>query len=274
MIATCPFRIIRIVAAAAFFLLAARLPFAFQAQTSLPKQANDTVRLMLDWENRSTPGAKVAARELSRTPGDGGTSVAYRFVVSGVPTDQLYTLLAWDPGTDLGDAKPVAYSLRPTPNGLVCGMQGNCTTRCAVGMNCGTLNEPLDPSVVAAKGERKFLVLLSNDGKSSAFFAVTPFPITANHGSCSLSVSRTIKSTLAVIQGDGFAPAEDLSITTGSYDDQHTALTRTDAKGHFNFAVLPFVGGKTSGVARFTAKGKQCAPSVQFDWGTGAMKIQ
>ncbi|MBI2678962.1 MAG: hypothetical protein HYX28_09285 [Candidatus Koribacter versatilis] len=273
MIAARPFHLIRIAAAAAFFLLAQRIPFAFQAQVPLPKEANSAVQLMLGWEKQSAAGAKVEARELRRTPGEEGTGVAYRFVVTGVPADQLYTLMVWEPGTDTGEV-PIGYSLRLTPNGLICGMEGNCTPTCVAGMNCGILNEPLDPVIVAAKGERRFLSLVSNDGKSRVSFFVTPFPITAAAQGCNLNVIRAARSSLAVIQGDGFAPAEDLDISNSSYGEPHSSVVRTDSQGHFDFAVLPFVAGKRNGVTRLTAKGKRCAPSVQFEWGVDAMKLQ
>jgi hypothetical protein len=277
-IATRPLHLIRIVTAAAFFLLAARLPFAFQAQVPLPqvplpKGAQAAAQLMLDWEKENPPGAKVEARELSRTPGDAGTSVSYRFVVTGVPADQLYTLLAWEPGEESGEVA-IAYSLRLTPNGLVCGMAGNCTVKCVAGMNCGTLNEPLAPAVLAAQGERRFLVLQSNDAKTRVSFSVTPFPILVVEKGCSLSVLRTARSSLALIQGDGFAPAEELAISNGSFDEQHSSTLRTDNKGHFDLPLLPFVAGKRNGVTRLNAKGKRCAPTVEFDWGVDAMKLQ
>jgi len=269
-------RCFRIFLAGALFLLAARLPFgqAKPAKSALPKVAADTVQLMVDWERRSSPGAKVEARELKRTPGDDGTAVTYRFVVTGLPADKLYTLMAWEPVTELADAAPVTYSLRLTPAGMVCGMAGNCATRCVVGMNCGILGEAADPVVVAAKGERKFFALLSNDGKSGAFFAVTPFPITASDKNCSLNVTRAVRSTLAVVQGSGFLPVEDVAISTSSYDVQDNSTMRADSQGHFSFAVFPFVAGKKNGVTRFQAKGKQCAPTVEFDWGADAMKLQ
>jgi hypothetical protein len=266
-------RFSRIVAAAAFFLLATRFPFAFQAQVPLPQNAQAAAQLMIDWEKQNPAGARVEARELSRTPGEGGTSVSYRFTVTGVPADQLYTLLVWEPGEDTGEV-PIAYSVRITPSGLVCGMAGNCSVKCVAGVNCGTLNEPLDPAITAAKGQRRFFVLQANDGKTRIAFSVTPFPILVVDKGCSLNVLRAGKSSLALIQGDGFAPAEELAISNGSFDEQHSSTLRTDSKGHFDLPVLPFVAGKQNGVTRLTAKGKQCAPTIEFDWGVDAMKLQ
>jgi hypothetical protein len=87
-------------------LLAATIPCATSSAQSSPSveaQAqeitNRLVKQHIGWKTKiSSPGASIRAEKVSAE----GSRLRYRLYVTGLPSDQLYTVLSWP----VGDAKP------------------------------------------------------------------------------------------------------------------------------------------------------------------------
>ena len=75
------------------------------------------VKGYIAWRTKlSSPGASIQAKEIARA----GSLVKYNLHVSGLPTNQLYTLMSWL----VGQPKPA-----PMMQGLSIGKKWNCDVR-------------------------------------------------------------------------------------------------------------------------------------------------
>jgi hypothetical protein len=224
-------------------------------------EAARTAQATVNWDKSSSPGVKARLELIKKGTVNGKPVVDYRLKVEGAPHNKLYKLMVW----------PVTV---PNPLAMMDGL--------AVG-NDGTVMCPADSDKSCAqrfKGKEVHLTyspeigeifrqaLISDDNQSRIFFSMVPAPIVQSDKSCSLEAVRLSPSfELALIRGRGFAPGEQLSVHTQSYQEIHNVQEKADAQGDFHFTITPSVKGRTNGVIEISAKGAACSPVISFNWG-------
>jgi hypothetical protein len=86
---------------------------------------------------------------------------------------------------------------------------------------------------------------------------------------CSLEIVRlSPRFQLALIRGKGFTPGELISFHTQSYQEAHDSQTKINPQGEFWATLTPFVQARTMGTTQVVVKGKSCAPTLSFEWGS------
>ena len=231
-----------------------------------------TPKKLSDWGPKyATPGVHLSVHEVERGAGPtGGTEVVYTFKASGFPKNKSYEF--WGQWLD-GRTIKFAEKFYVDDSGKLVG---------------GQLPGKTSPEGVAlerftfglhgfAKGESKMYALISTDETVKAFARIVPFPIEAKEGSCRLSVELIEnRGDLFGILAEGFEPDEEIT-TVSKFGDQvidEGKLKVPSEEGKFLIFLLPSVIGGRSGPASFTASGKSCNLTVNYEWGPPALKKQ
>ena len=209
------------------------------------------------WRTKlSSPGASIQAKEIARAE----SLVKYNLYVSGLPTDQLYTLMTWP----VGQSKP-----SPMMQGVSIGKNGIVMCAGRTPEQCDDSSQKDDPADLVfgpAKGEPYRLALVS--GENRAAIVIVPDPITGKDKGCTLNVQRLLpRFELAYVTGSGFPANSDASFDGESYGEKHPVRTKVDSEGNLQFALMPFVSGKQKGTTTVQGVGMRCSPSIKFDWG-------
>ncbi|WP_211256339.1 hypothetical protein [Edaphobacter aggregans] len=231
--------------------------------------AKKLMQQQVAWEFSSTPGAKLIAKERSRTKGEQGTVVRYDLVTEGLPHDQHYTLLFWPLN---GPVKPVEGGISLTDDGrLIC--TGKTKADCAPSRP--DANPVIDMALTAAKGEAKRFGVISDDQKWKALATVVAFPMIGADDGCSLEALRVTPDAQAVmIRGKGFPPNAVLAMTSDSAGEVATGSWQVSEKGDLISLVMPEVRGKTEGKTTVRVKAPACAPQVSFEWGKSSYHFE
>ena len=244
-------------------------PAASTESTQGLEGAKKLMERQLAWDLSSTPGAKLVAKERSRTKGEQGTVVRYDLVTEGLPRDQHYTLLFWPLN---GPIKPVEGGISLTEDGkLIC--TGKTKADCAPSRP--DANPVIDMALTAAKGEAKRFGVISDDQKWKALVTLVAFPDIGTDGGCSLEALRVTADAEAVmVRGKGFPPNAVLAMTSDSAGEVMTGSWQVNEKGELISLVMPGVRGKTEGMTTVRVKGPVCAPQVSFQWGKGSYHFE
>ena len=223
------------------------------------QMANLLIRQHEAWRTMSSPGASIQAKVAHRER----NLFYYNLYVTGLPTDQLYTVVAWP----VTGQKPYVQleGVSIGKDGLVgcTGRQpGECDDPDSSPDQPGTVDFTLEP----VKGEPYRFALIKGDSKASVI--IVPDPIAAKDKGCTLDVVRlTPAFELAFFTGTGYPSNLEISFDSESYSEKHSVKTMSDAEGKIHFAMMPFVAGRARGTTRIAAVGLACSPSLKFDWG-------
>lgn len=231
-----------------------------------------TPKKLSDWGPKyATPGVHLSVHEVERGAGPkGGTIVGYTFKASGFPKNKSYEL--WGQWTD-GLTTKFSEKLYVDDSGKMVGgrLPGEPSSE-GIALERFTIN-----LYGFAKGEAMDYALISTDETVKAFTRVIPFPIEAKEGSCRLSVELVEnRGDLFGIWVEGFEPDEEIT-TVSKFGDQvidEGKLKVPSEEGKFLIFLLPSVIGGRSGPASFTASGKSCNLTVNYEWGPPALKKQ
>jgi hypothetical protein len=231
--------------------------------------ARKLMQQQLAWDLSSTHGAKLIAKERSRTKGEQGTVLHYDLVTEGLPHDQHYTLMYWPLN---GPLEPVKGGVSLTEDGkLVCTAKtpADCTP------SRPDANPVIDMTLTAAKGEAKRFGVISDDKKWKALATVVAFPEIGIDGGCSLEMLRITPDAQAVlIRGKGFPPNAVLQMTSDSAGEVATGSWQVNDKGELMSLVMPAVRGKTEGKTTVRVKDPACAPQLSFEWGKSSYHFE
>jgi hypothetical protein len=247
------------VASLAFLLASA--PISTFGQTDLETKAAEMSKALVNghiaWRTKlSNTGASIQAKEVERQ----GGFVKYYLLVSGLPTDELYTVVSWP----VGQQKPETIM-----EGVSIGKDGMVICAARTPEQCGDpskKDDPIDFGFNPAKGEPYRLALVS--GEHRAAIIIVPDPIIAKDKDCSLSVERLLPGfELAYFSGSGFPPNNEATFDSESYGEKRPIKSKADNEGYIQFAVLPGVLGHQKGTTTVKGVGMKCSPSLQFDWG-------
>lgn len=221
-----------------------------------------TAQATIDWDRSSTPGTKVDVLLLKKEQVNNRPVMQYHLKVSGAPVTKLYRLIAWP----ITSATPITMmeGLAIAKDGTV-GCPQNSTQSCGQQMKGAELKLTYEPGI----GEIYRHALISEDHSTRIFFSIVPAPMVELDKACSLEVIRlSPRFELAVIRGKGFVPGDVLNFHTASYKDMHDSRVTVNNQGEFWAVVSPFVAGKNIGTMQVNVKGKSCAPSLSFEWGS------
>ncbi len=229
-------------------------------QDGVRNAAQNLVKQHEAWDRISTPGASVRLKLAGRD----GPVVRYNIFVTGLPADQLYSVVSWP----VTEPQPITLfeGVSLGKNGLVI-----CT-----GRRDGECKDPSDPSdpdfgivdltIQPAKGEPFRFAVVSGDQRAAV--VIVPSPVNAKDKQCILDAVRlTPHFELTYLTGTGYPPNTEISFDSESLGEKRTVKTHADADGHVRFAVLPLVEGHAHGTTKIRAVDTSCSPALQFDWG-------
>lgn len=238
------------------------LPVTANAQTELVvRDAQGSSNPALGWGPQdATPGVEFEMREIDRRKKSGVTEVTYQILIEGAPKDKIYNLWLYDLGMMVNRLPPARlqeYRIDAS----------------------GNWHPPLPRFTLDRfrKGEWGELRLVSIDGSVKALGTMVPFPIEATEAGCKVSlrlISRT-GDTFFVI-GKGFEPGEKVETISRSNGEVRRHTTQVEQDG-----LLPptYVSPEVADVKRdhkasYTVSGPSCNVTVNYEWGTAALKIQ
>ncbi len=246
-------------------LVSVLLLFAFArltvGQADVETRAVDISKALVNghvaWRSKlSSEGASIQSKEVERQAG----LVRYNLVVSGLPTDELYSVMSWP----VGQQKPSTII-----QGATIGKGGVLICAGRTPEQCGdrsAKDDPIDFAFNPAKAEPFRLAVVS--GEHRATIVIVPDPVDGKDKGCSLSVERLLPHfELAYFTGVGFPPNEEVTLEGESYGEKHPIKARTDSGGNLQFALMPAVSGHQKGTTTVKPIGMKCSPSLKFDWG-------
>jgi hypothetical protein len=200
----------------------------------------------------NSPGAKLRAKEVSRTRADGGVMVGYELFADGFTANRFDLITV-----------PITPKAEPVGAG----------TELSLEKDGQVMDGPNDPRVLFfpnfVPGEPARIGLLTKDGKERAFVVIVPNPIEASDHGCTLKVTRLLpKFEFAFVEGSGFTPNSDVELQANSMGEVHNGKLKSDVAGMVQTGILPFVDGRAEGQIQVSLLGKPCNPRVTFHWGT------
>lgn len=243
-------------------------PPAAAATPAQPQAPSDeelmakTAQATIDWDNSTTRGAKVEVLLIKKAQAEGKALMQYRLKVSGAPKNKLYDLIAWP--IMVREPATIMEGLAIAADGTV-GCPPNSDKSCAQRFKGAELKLTYTPGI----GEIYRHALVSEDHTTRIFFSIVPAPMVEQDKTCSLEIVRlSPRFELALIRGKGFTPGEQISFHTQSYQEVHDSQPRVNPQGEFWATLSPFVKGRTMGTTQVVVKGKSCAPTLSFEWGS------
>lgn len=230
-------------------------------QTDVEARAAEISKALVNghaaWRSKlSSEGVSINAKEVERH----GGVVKYRLLVSGLPTDELYSVMSWP----VGQQKPATIM-----QGVSIGKDGILICAGRTAEQCGdpaAKDDPIDFAFKPAKGEPYRLAVVS--GEHRAAIDIVPDPIVGKDGNCYLSVERLLPHfELAYFTGSGFPPEGEAAFQGESYGEKHTIKAKADSAGNLQFALMPGVSGHQKGTTLVKGISMKCSPSLKFEWG-------
>jgi len=226
-------------------------------------EATLTGRATIDWDKSTTTGAKAEVLLMKKGQTDNGLPLMqYHLKITGAPHNKLYNLIAWP--ITMAQPATMMEGLAIAADGTV-GCPANSTRSCAQRFKGAELRLSYTPGI----GEIYRHALVSEDHQTRVFFSIVPAPMIEKDKTCTMEVVRlSPRFELALIRGRGFAAGEQLAFHTQSYQDVHDSQPQVDANGDFWAVLTPFVKSRTMGTTEVTVRGKNCAPTLSFEWGS------
>jgi hypothetical protein len=241
-------------AATILFLVLSSLPLASQDPTrEMQADIQKRTSLHRTWSKHvGGNGVELTAKEKFRY----GHGAVYELYTKGLPHEEIYQLHTLP--LDATEATATMLSggdLRLDDDGRV-----------MTGPKPDDVFHAIIPD--AAPGEPFRFALISEDGKHYATLSVQPNAIEGKDHGCRVEAVRLMpKFELAFIQGTGFPPDAEIAMHSESLGDRHDGKVKTDDKGDFDFAMLPFVKGKSDGITQVLMSAGNCKPKLRFHWG-------
>lgn len=241
------------------FVLSLAASVALARTTYTPEQLAQRLTAMHEaWGPRaSTPNVSLTIVEESRT----GADFRYALRATGIRSGTVFTLMSW-PVTQRGPAEVLQGVTFDDKGMAICaGRAGTCG-------NPAFPNDPIHIPFRAVPGEPVRLAIVSSDGLIKAFAKIVPLPLQGENKGCRVSATLlTPGAELLFIEGTGFTPNAELTMSTESEGEKHDLKGKDDAQGRFISALLPFKQGLTRGTVKILLNGGGCSPAVSVPWG-------
>jgi hypothetical protein len=237
-------------------------PQAQDTDAAIQAKVMQTAAATINWDKSTTQGAKAEVQLIKKDQANGRPLIQYRLKITGAPKNKLYNLIAWP--ITVPEPATIMEGLAIAADGTV-GCPPNSDRSCAQRFKGAELKLTYTPAI----GEIYRHALISEDHQSRIFFTIVPAPMIEHDRSCSMEVVRlSPRFELALIRGRGFTPGEAVAFHTQSYQEAHDSQPKVDASGEFWAVLTPFVKGRTMGTMEVSARGKGCAPTLSFEWGS------
>src|ERR1051325_4754123 len=237
-------------------------PQGQDSDAAIQAKLTQTATATINWDKSTTPGAKADVQLIKKDQANGRPVMQYRLKITGAPRNKLYNLIAWP--ITVAEPATIMQGLAIAADGIV-GCPPNSDRSCAQRFKGAELKLTYTPGI----GEIYRHALISEDHATRIFFSIVPAPMVEQDKTCSLEVVRlSPRFELALIRGKGFTPGELLSFHTQSYQEFHDMQPKVNPQGEFWATLTPFVKGRTMGTTEVVVKGKSCAPTLSFEWGS------
>jgi hypothetical protein len=240
-------------------------PASAAAQSQSPSDEElmaKTAQATINWDKSTSPGIKTQILLIKKDQTNGKPFMQYRLKISGAPKNKLYNLIAWP--IMVAQPATIMEGLAIAADGTV-GCPPNSNRSCAQRFKGAELKLTYTPGI----GEIYRHALISEDHSTRIFFSVVPAPMVEQDKACSLEIVRlSPRFELALIRGKGFTPGEQISFHTQSNQEVHDSQPTVNPQGEFWATLSPFVKGRTMGTTQVAVKGKSCAPTLSFEWGS------
>jgi hypothetical protein len=207
---------------------------------------------------RATPGIRL---ELVELPSSSGTA-KYRLRAEGVPRGVAFDVWTKDFGQPFKEAL----------SGFRTDEAGALVSTDASGRPRRLEDIEFDPGPYP-RGAVWMVAIASDDHKLSAFAKITPHPIAARDGACTVSLELiSLLGTRFLASGAGFVPGEYVDIELRSAGRVTHRKQRVSAEGSLPSDVVPHGGIGADLSARYAVKALSCGPAVEYEWGEAALK--
>ncbi len=203
----------------------------------------------------ATPGIVLTLTELRREPVGGKTDVAFRLTAAGNTS-----------------GKPLRVWHRPR-GGAAALVPGVYLAESGKLMSSAAGTEAELHAYGLARGEVYDLAALAADGSVAAYVRRVPFPLEAREGGRRISAELgSANADTWMVQGEGFAPHEELNATLQSGDDVHLDVVTAGPDGTFTRMLFPATQFKRSaGTAGYKVVCSTGTLVLNFRWGAGAL---
>jgi hypothetical protein len=237
-------------------------PQAQDSDAAIQAQLTQTARATIDWDKSSTAGAKAEVQLIKKDQANGKPLMQYRLKITGAPRNKSYNLIAWP--IMMAQPATIMEGLAIAADGTV-GCPPDSRQSCAQRFKGAELKLTYTPAI----GEIYRHALISEDHQTRIFFSIVPAPMIERDKACSLEVVRlSPRFELAMIRGKGFTPGEHLAFHSQSYQEVHDSQATIDPNGEFWAVLTPFVKSRALGTTEVRVRGKSCAPTLSFEWGS------
>jgi hypothetical protein len=237
-------------------------PQAQDVDAAVEAKLMQTATATINWDKSTTPGAKAEVQLIKKDQANGRPLMQYRLRITGAPKNKLYNLIAWP--ITVAEPATIMEGLAIAADGTV-GCPPNSDRTCAQRFKGAELKLTYTPAI----GEIYRHALISEDHQTRIFFSIVPAAMIEHDKACSMELVRlSPRFELALIRGRGFAPGEQVAFHTQSYQEAHDSQPKVDTSGEFWAVLTPFVKGRTMGTMEVSARGKSCAPTLSFEWGS------
>lgn len=237
----------------------------------------------------SAPGMSLTLKQIDRKQTPTGTELTYNLIGAGFTPDMQLTLLRW----------PLDHQIESVMSGIVVNADGTAVcgiaapgpsaptdahsaaaTAAAIGKvpSCTRTMKPGTPIAITAtvaRGEAIRVALVASDQKHGAAGSIIPFPIEGQDKGCKLDVVLGSKNAdLVLIEGYGFKQDTTYTLGAETYGQKSGLKAAINSEGHFATAFLPSVPGHADGSSVVYYQSGTCTPTVSFNWGADAYKVQ
>jgi hypothetical protein len=236
----------------------------------LPQSVVDMVNAQVQWDaglnDPSRPHLQfLKFEELNRPDGH---FTRFRVFVQGVRERTEYVLAIWKIGTSSQNLQVFSSPAYVNRKGLLLTRKPNADQEDIESAGEGL---EFDIGIQAANGEPVRFVLRSKGSKMIIPGTLIPYPIESSDKGCKLSALLSApEATIVLISADGFPPNTDLVVHGDSAGELKESKHKTDGNGHVEFAELPYVVGKETGMLALTTQSTDCSVTVQIPWGKGS----
>jgi hypothetical protein len=217
----------------------------------------------------SAPGMSLTLKEISRSQTPNGTQIVYHILGTGFAPDMKLTLLRW----------PLNAGVTTVMDGIVVDAKGTAVCAGTETESCSKtmkVNDPVEVTTTAAKGEAVRVALVAADKKHGAAVSFIPFPIEATDKGCKLQMIRGTKDAeMVLISGEGFK-SDDSTFSAGSetFGEKRPLSARPNSEGRFTVAMTPWVADHDNGDTVVYVQSAACTTTISFHWGKDTYKSE